>query len=171
MPRINRVCQCNRISVQDEKHALLECPLSANVRLQYQMLPFDSMSSLMKCNKVKDLCNFVKDILKIYGWNQMCLESIDGAIFQRCLLSQQTKNFTMKAKRLPKIIFLDLKYWLYIMISKRNSFTCSMQVYIINYATPHYCKMFLIWTHICILLCIFIVSIKIITTTIKNKSS
>ena len=67
MPRINRVCQCNRRSVQDEKHVLLECPLSANVRLQYQMLPLDSMSSLMKCNKVKDLCNFVKDILKIYG--------------------------------------------------------------------------------------------------------
>ena len=66
MSRINRVCQCDRRSVQDDKHVLLECPLSANVRLQYQMLPLDSMSSLMKCNKVKDLCNFVKDILKIY---------------------------------------------------------------------------------------------------------
>ena len=66
MTRINRVCQCDRRSVQDERHVLLECPLSEHVRLQYQMLPLESMSSLMKCNNVIDLCNFVRNILRIY---------------------------------------------------------------------------------------------------------
>ena len=65
--REGRVCQCDLSSVQTENHVLLECPLSAHVRLRYQMLPLESISSLMKCKNVTDLCNFVKDILDIYS--------------------------------------------------------------------------------------------------------
>ena len=104
--RINRVCQCDRRSVQDERHVLLECPLSEHVRLQYQMLPLESMSSLMKCNNVIDLCNFVRDILRIYRWNKVCLKSIDGAIFNGAHFSQQPKNITIYTKRLPKKIYI-----------------------------------------------------------------
>ena len=67
LPREDRVCQCDRISVQDEKHVLLDCPMSAQVRRRYQLLPFESVSSLMKCNNVLDLCKFVKEILECYA--------------------------------------------------------------------------------------------------------
>ena len=68
LPRRERVCQCDRAKVQDEKHVLLECPLSAHVRQRqrYQTLPLDSISSLMNCKNVIDLCNFVNDTLNIY---------------------------------------------------------------------------------------------------------
>ena len=65
-PREDRVCQCDREKVQDEKHVLLECNLSAHVRQQYQMLPLQSINSLLKCDNIIDLCKFVKDILNIY---------------------------------------------------------------------------------------------------------
>ena len=65
--REGRVCQCDRRSVQTEKHVLLECPLSAHVRLRYQMLPLESISSLMKCKNATDVCYFVKNILDIYS--------------------------------------------------------------------------------------------------------
>ena len=66
LPREDRVCQCDRISVQDEKHVLLDCPMSAQVRRRYQLLPFESVNSLMKCNNVLDLVKFVKEILECY---------------------------------------------------------------------------------------------------------
>ena len=66
VPTVNRVCQCDGVKVQDEKHVLLDCPLSAHVRLRYQMLPLESINSLMKCKNVTDLCNFVKDTLDVY---------------------------------------------------------------------------------------------------------
>ena len=65
-PREDRVCQCDREKVQDEKHVLLECNLSAHVRQQYQMLPLQSINSLLKCDNIIDLCKFVKDTLNIY---------------------------------------------------------------------------------------------------------
>ena len=66
VPTVNRVCQCDEVKVQDEKHVLLDCPLSAHIRLRYQMLPLESINSLMKCKNVTDLCNFVKDTLDVY---------------------------------------------------------------------------------------------------------
>ena len=68
LPRRERVCQCDRVELQDEKHVLLECPLSAHVRQRqrYQTLPLDSISSLMNCGNVIDLCNFINDTLNIY---------------------------------------------------------------------------------------------------------
>ena len=65
-PRAERVCQCDREKVQDEKHVLLECPMSAQVRQKYQLLPVESLNSLLKCENVIDLCKFVRDVLNIY---------------------------------------------------------------------------------------------------------
>ena len=65
--REDRVCQCDRSKIQDEKHVLLECPLSTHVRQRYRSLPLESLSSLMKCKNVLDLCLFVKETLDIYA--------------------------------------------------------------------------------------------------------
>ena len=70
--REDRVCQCDRSKIQDEKHVLLECPLSTHVRQRYRSLPLESVSSLMKSKNVLDLCLFVKETLDIYAKPQLC---------------------------------------------------------------------------------------------------
>ena len=67
LARENRVCQCDRSCVQDEKHVLLECPMSAPLRQRYSMLPFDSMGSLIRNADTVNTCRFIYDVLKIYN--------------------------------------------------------------------------------------------------------
>ena len=80
--REQRVCQCDRESVQEEKHVLLVCPLTAHIRQRYHMLPLDSMNSLMGCNNGIDLCKFVKETLNVYVWTKLHKWIKTGAITQ-----------------------------------------------------------------------------------------
>ena len=66
MSRDRRVCQCNNINIQDEKHALLECRLSTHLRADFGTLSFASMDSLLNSEDTYSLCKYVHKVLKIY---------------------------------------------------------------------------------------------------------
>ena len=66
MSRDRRVCQCNNINIQDEKHALLECRLSTHLRADFGMLSFASMDSFLSSEDTYSLCKYVHKVLKIY---------------------------------------------------------------------------------------------------------
>ncbi|CAL4125536.1 unnamed protein product [Meganyctiphanes norvegica] len=67
LARKNSLCKCDHSNVQDEKHVLLECPMSAPLHQRYSMLPFDSMDSLMRNDDPVNTCMFIYDVLKIYN--------------------------------------------------------------------------------------------------------
>lgn len=66
-PLNERVCPCDRTSVQSEIHVLIFCPLSHHCRLRFEMLNFTSISSLMneKVN-ITALCEYIHEVLSIY---------------------------------------------------------------------------------------------------------
>ena len=65
-PEPNRVCRCDRESVQNEKHVLLQCPLSAHLRQENAPLQFNSVEALMNCNDMMKLCKYVNMVMQIY---------------------------------------------------------------------------------------------------------
>ena len=66
-PRDLRVCPCSPVSIQDEEHVLILCPLPQQVRQKYASLNFMSIEELMsEDNHLIDLCKFVYDVLKLY---------------------------------------------------------------------------------------------------------
>lgn len=62
-----RLCDCGERRVQDEAHVLLECPMSNDCRLGFEMLNFASFQGLMnereQCDK---LCKYVHKVLNVY---------------------------------------------------------------------------------------------------------
>ena len=66
-PRELRVCSCSPVTIQNEKHVLIQCPLSQQLRQKYASLNFTNMEALMsEDNHLIDLCKFVYDVLKLY---------------------------------------------------------------------------------------------------------
>lgn len=66
-PREQRVCQCDGMQVQTEKHVLIECPLSAHCRDRYQMLTFTDLGELLhESNYLNELCGYINDVQRIY---------------------------------------------------------------------------------------------------------
>ena len=66
-PREERVCQCDGMQIQTEKHVLIECPLSAHCRDRYQMLTFTDLGELLQeSNHLNELCGYINDVLSIY---------------------------------------------------------------------------------------------------------
>ena len=62
-----RVCHCDNSSVQTERHALLECPLTAHLRHKFSVLNFTSMNDLLgETKNLRILCNFIYDVLNIF---------------------------------------------------------------------------------------------------------
>lgn len=61
-----RLCSCNENQVQDESHVLIDCSLSRDCRARYNTLDFNSLCALMEGSEVKNLCDFIYDVLKIY---------------------------------------------------------------------------------------------------------
>ena len=67
IPRESRVCQCNNVHVQTEKHVLLYCALTEQYRIQYDMLDYSNVSSLLNENVyMRELCKYVYNVLKIF---------------------------------------------------------------------------------------------------------
>ena len=63
-----RVCSCDNNTTQTEEHVLLHCPLSDHCRQCYPMLDFSSMRGLIERDDLlKELCNYMYDVLKLYG--------------------------------------------------------------------------------------------------------
>ena len=65
LPRHERVCSCNNVSVQDEKHVLLDCSQLAHIRQRYNELNYSSICNLL--NDEKDpmkLCKYIYEIMK-----------------------------------------------------------------------------------------------------------
>ena len=74
LPREERVCSCNNETVQDEKHVLLDCPLLAHIRLEYQDLDYSSICNLLNsegnclklCKYVFEVTRFIKNLSVIW---------------------------------------------------------------------------------------------------------
>ena len=120
----------------------------------------------MKCTNVIGLCNFVRDILRMYSWSQLFLKSIYKVLLPMVLtLVNNPKNLTIYTKRLPKKIYIKLKILNICYDSDRNICACLYTgSYYQCYATLLQ-NVFNLDTYLYILSCIFIVSIKITTMT------
>ena len=71
-PTEQRICCCNENKVQDERHVLLECPISTEYRQNFQMLDYSSVHNLLKDEThCKNLCNFIYKVLNTY-WYSIC---------------------------------------------------------------------------------------------------
>ena len=65
LPREERVCSCNNVTIQDEKHVLLDCPLLIHIRRGYHNLDYSSIDTLL--NDIRnslDLCKYVFEVMK-----------------------------------------------------------------------------------------------------------
>ena len=69
-PADMRVCPCDRTSVQNEFHALLRCPWTAEVRREYKdklNIKYDlTINELMKNRDLTSLCDFIYRCIKIF---------------------------------------------------------------------------------------------------------
>ena len=63
--RERRVCSCDHSSIQDEKHVLLVCSLSAHLRQRYTMLSFDCLNNLWKNEDTSNVCIYIHNVLII----------------------------------------------------------------------------------------------------------
>ena len=62
-----RLCSCQENEVQSERHVLLNCPLSNDLRVKSNRLNFSNLKELMETvDFVDDLCSYVNEVLKIY---------------------------------------------------------------------------------------------------------
>ena len=66
IPRENRVCHCDRLHVQNEKHVLLDCPLTTATRLQFNIPQYNSLNELWISDNVANTCNFVHCVLNMF---------------------------------------------------------------------------------------------------------
>ena len=62
------------------------------------MLPLESITSLMKCKNVTDLCNFVRDTLNVYKWSYLRKKSKDGARTDGAHIVNNPKNIPKYTK-------------------------------------------------------------------------
>ena len=67
MAREERVCQCDGISVQDEKHVLIDCSMSTSIRNRYNMLKFDTLNSLIDSDDILNLCRYIYHVFRLYN--------------------------------------------------------------------------------------------------------
>ena len=67
IPRLSRVCQCDRTSVQDEGHVLLVCSISSHLRTEFSMLSFVSLKSLIESSDSYNMCKYMHKVLKLYA--------------------------------------------------------------------------------------------------------
>lgn len=61
------MCQCDNISVQNEKHVLIECQLSQTCRDKYPMLKFNNITDLLQEDVyLLELCRYVHEVQLVY---------------------------------------------------------------------------------------------------------
>ena len=65
--RDNRVCLCDGSSIQDEKHVLLVCSLSAHLRQRYTTLSFGCLNNLWRNEDTSNVCDYIHNVLKLYN--------------------------------------------------------------------------------------------------------
>ena len=67
-PANEQLCQCDRISIQDEDHALLKCTMTTDLRRKYStrldIRPQTTISDLMKNEDMSAICEFIYHCLK-----------------------------------------------------------------------------------------------------------
>ena len=61
-PREDRLCQCDLNEIQDERHVMFECPLSADIRIEYGIKNCD-WEELFTFN-VKSICEIAHKLLR-----------------------------------------------------------------------------------------------------------
>ena len=60
-------CTCNDRDIQTEKHVLLECGLTQNIRNRYPMLNFMNTNSLFESgDHILSMCKYVHEVLDVY---------------------------------------------------------------------------------------------------------
>ena len=67
IPRELRVCQCNNSDIQSERHVLIECDLTQDIRLRYPMLNFRDINNLFgEKTHIYLLCKYTHEVLKYF---------------------------------------------------------------------------------------------------------
>ena len=66
LERDERVCQCDGVSIQDEKHVLIDCPMSTPIRNRYDMLRVETLELLINNEDILNLCKYTYDVLRLY---------------------------------------------------------------------------------------------------------
>ena len=65
-----RICPCDKISVQDEKHAILECSITLEFRRRYMdklsLHPESTLNELMKNENIDSLCEFIHHCMEMF---------------------------------------------------------------------------------------------------------
>ena len=61
-----RVCSCDNITVQDETHVLISCPMSVSCRYKYPSLSYESLIALLNDDNIVDLVKYIHEVLQIY---------------------------------------------------------------------------------------------------------
>ena len=58
-PRERRTCSCDSSSLQDERHALLECPLTVNIRQKYNITDREDILDIFRRDG-PELCDIIQ---------------------------------------------------------------------------------------------------------------
>ena len=68
IPRERRVCLCDATQLQTENHVLISCPLTHNIRANYQMLDFSDINRLFGEElHILQLCAYIHEVLYIFS--------------------------------------------------------------------------------------------------------
>ena len=68
IPRERRVCQCDDTQLQTEAHVLISCALTHNIRLNYPMLNFTDINTLLtEVTYLSQLCKYTYQTLQFYN--------------------------------------------------------------------------------------------------------
>ena len=66
-PRERRTCSCDSSSLQDERHALLECPLTANIRQKFKITDREDIHDIFRRDG-PELCDIIQQTLYKYRY-------------------------------------------------------------------------------------------------------
>ena len=67
-PRHLRVCTCDHVSLQDERHTLFHCKITAQIRTDYDMLDYDNnWMKFFNAENHLTLCTVIHKLLNVYA--------------------------------------------------------------------------------------------------------
>ena len=67
-PRHLRVCTCDHVSLQDERHTLFHCNITAQIRTDYDMLDYDNnWMKFFNAENHLTLCTVIHKLLNVYA--------------------------------------------------------------------------------------------------------
>ena len=69
IPREMRRCQCNGLSVQTEEHVLINCAITRDLRIKYNLNNIQSLVDMFEVTEISTVCRYIYEALKKIGNN------------------------------------------------------------------------------------------------------